>query len=259
MASQQSQQNEEEEDYSVSGPLLVNKLQEAGINPQDIKKLSESGLNTVEAVAYTPKKALMAIKGISEQKHTRLYPSDSKAPQKSTHAAPSSSISPQAQRTSTPCSAVASRPVPSPSSSESSELESRRFAIRSLFCLLIVDSVTNLYRTDFNGRGELSARQTHLGKFLRTLQRLADEFGVAVVITNQVMSNPDASAGPYVGNDKKPIGGNILAHASTTRLQLKKGRANTRQAKIYDSPCLPESESMFAILASGIGDPEEET
>ena len=104
------------------------------------------------------------------------------------------------------------------------------------FCLLIVDSVTNLYRTDFNGRGELSARQTHLGKFLRTLQRLADEvrtliplvwlviknvylfkFGVAVVITNQVMSNPDASAGPYAGNDKKPIGGNILAHASTTR------------------------------------------
>lgn len=47
------------------------------------------------------------------------------------------------------------------------------FVIR--FCLLIVDSVTNLYRTDFNGRGELSARQTHLGKFLRTLQRLADE------------------------------------------------------------------------------------
>lgn len=43
------------------------------------------------------------------------------------------------------------------------------------FCLLIVDSATNLYRTDFNGRGELSARQAHLGKFLRTLQRLADE------------------------------------------------------------------------------------
>ncbi|KAI0348554.1 Rad51-domain-containing protein [Trametopsis cervina] len=39
-------------------------------------------------------------------------------------------------------------------------------------------------------------------------------------MTNQVMSNPDASAGPYVGNDKKPIGGNILAHASTTRYCL---------------------------------------
>jgi DNA repair protein RAD51 len=98
--------------------------------------------------------------------------------------------------------------------------------------LLIVDSCTALYRTDFSGRGELSSRQTHLGKFLRTLQRLADEvgavllldchsqcsqFGIAVVVTNQVMSNPDASAGPYAGNEKKPIGGNIMAHASTTR------------------------------------------
>lgn len=72
MASQQSQQHEEEEDFQISGPLLVNKLQEAGINPQDIKKLAENGLNTVEAVAYTPKKALMAIKGISEQKADKI-------------------------------------------------------------------------------------------------------------------------------------------------------------------------------------------
>lgn len=43
------------------------------------------------------------------------------------------------------------------------------------------------------------------------------QFGIAVVITNQVMSNPDAAAGPYAGNEKKPIGGNIIAHASTTR------------------------------------------
>jgi len=128
----------------------------------------------------------------------------------------------------------------------------------SRFCLLVVDSCTALYRTDFSGRGELSSRQNHLGKFLRTLQRLADEFGIAVVVTNQVMSNPDAAAGPYASNEKKPIGGNIMAHASTTRLQLKKSRGNTRSCKIYDSPCLPEMETHFAILASGIGDPEEE-
>ena len=53
------------------------------------------------------------------------------------------------------------------------------------FALIIVDSVTALYRTEFNGRGELSARQIHLGRFLRSLQRLADEFGCAVIITNQ--------------------------------------------------------------------------
>lgn len=52
------------------------------------------------------------------------------------------------------------------------------------FALMVIDSSTALYRTDFSGRGELSARQMHLAKFLRTLQRIADEFGVAVVITN---------------------------------------------------------------------------
>jgi DNA repair protein RAD51 len=52
----------------------------------------------------------------------------------------------------------------------------------SRFALMIVDSATALYRTDFSGRGELSARQMHLAKFLRQLLRLADEFGVAVVM-----------------------------------------------------------------------------
>jgi len=68
----QSQQIEEEEEYQISGPLLVNKLQEAGIHANDIKKLSEFGLNTVEAVAFTPKKALLTIKGISEQKADKI-------------------------------------------------------------------------------------------------------------------------------------------------------------------------------------------
>jgi DNA repair protein RAD51 len=64
----------------------------------------------------------------------------------------------------------------------------------SRFALLIVDSATALYRTDFSGRGELSARQMHLAKFLRQLLRIADEFGVAVVITNQVVASVDGSA-----------------------------------------------------------------
>lgn len=56
----------------------------------------------------------------------------------------------------------------------------------SRFALVVVDSATALYRSEFNGRGELAARQIQLGRFLRALQKLADEFGVAVVITNQV-------------------------------------------------------------------------
>jgi DNA repair protein RAD51 len=124
------------------------------------------------------------------------------------------------------------------------------------FALLIVDSATALYRTDFMGRGELSSRQTHLAKFMRTLQRLADEFGIAVVITNQVVAQVDGGPSAMFNPDpKKPIGGNIIAHSSTTRLSLKKGRGETRICKIYDSPCLPEADCMFAITEEGISDP----
>lgn len=49
------------------------------------------------------------------------------------------------------------------------------FLFQRRFALMIVDSATALYRTDFSGRGELSARQMHLAKFLRSLQKLADE------------------------------------------------------------------------------------
>lgn len=121
------------------------------------------------------------------------------------------------------------------------------------FSLLIVDSLTNLFRTDFSGRGELNARQIALAKYMRGLQRLADEFGVAVIVTNQVVAKVDAMS---FGGDKTPIGGNIVAHASTTRLALRKGRATTRIMKIVDSPCLPESEAVFEITAEGIKNPE---
>ncbi|XP_075223979.1 RAD51 recombinase homolog spn-A [Lycorma delicatula] len=126
----------------------------------------------------------------------------------------------------------------------------------SRYALLIVDSAMALYRTDYSGRGELSARQMHLARFLRMLLRLADEFGVAVVITNQVVAQVDGAA-MFTADPKKPVGGNIMAHASTTRLYLRKGRGETRICKIYDSPCLPETEAMFAINADGIGDAKE--
>ncbi|XP_025105804.1 DNA repair protein RAD51 homolog 1 [Pomacea canaliculata] len=126
----------------------------------------------------------------------------------------------------------------------------------SRYAVLIVDSATALYRTDYSGRGELSARQMHLARFLRMLLRLADEYGVAVVITNQVVAQVDGAA-MFSADPKKPIGGNIIAHASTTRLYLRKGRGETRICKIYDSPCLPEAEAMFAINADGIGDAKD--
>ena len=122
------------------------------------------------------------------------------------------------------------------------------------FSLLIVDSATALYRTDYNGRGELSTRQMSLAKFLRNLQRIADEHKIVVVITNQVVATVDGNG--FGGNDKKPIGGHIMAHACQTRLYLKKGLKQNRICKIYDSPSLPESETTYSITERGIDDPQ---
>jgi len=125
------------------------------------------------------------------------------------------------------------------------------------YALLIVDSATALYRTDYSGRGELGARQLHLARFLRCLTNLAETYRIAIVITNQVVATVDGAAAMFSADPKKPIGGHIIAHASTTRLYFKKGLGNTRICKIFDSPCLPESEAVFSITEEGIRDANE--
>ncbi|KIH67175.1 Rad51 protein [Ancylostoma duodenale] len=148
----------------------------------------------------------------------------------------------------------------------------------SRYALLIVDSATGLFRSDYCGRGELAARQMALSKLvmMRLLIKLADEFGVAVVITNQVVAQVDGGA-MFQMDAKKPIGGNIIAHMSTTRfvklfldpawwetllevtysLGLRKGRGETRICKVHQSPSLPEAEATFAITPGGIDDAPE--
>jgi DNA repair protein RAD51 len=129
----------------------------------------------------------------------------------------------------------------------------REFMTKEKFSLIVVDSSTALFRVDYSGRGELAARQMLLARFLRDLFAIADDFGVACVITNQVVAKVDGSAA-FGGPQTVPIGGNIIAHASTTRLALRKGKGEERVCKIYDSPCLPESEAVFVISTGGIAD-----
>lgn len=122
--------------------------------------------------------------------------------------------------------------------------------------LLIVDSIISLFRTDFTGRGELGERQQKLNQFLSRLLRIAEEFNIAIFITNQMMADPGSTM-TFVSDPKKPIGGHVLAHASTTRVYLRKGRNETRVAKIYDSPDVPEAEAMYAITNGGIDNAAE--
>jgi len=90
-----------------------------------------------------------------------------------------------------------------------------------------------------------SARLSSSAEYLAALTRLSSIYNLAVFITNQVTADPGASA--MFGDTKKPIGGHVLAHASTVRISLKKGRGEQRIAKIYDSPDMPEADCTFQI------------
>ncbi|NXU65563.1 DMC1 protein, partial [Horornis vulcanius] len=125
-----------------------------------------------------------------------------------------------------------------------------------IFKLLIIDSIMALFRVDFSGRGELAERQQKLAQMLSRLQKISEEYNVAVFVTNQMTADPGATM-TFQADPKKPIGGHILAHASTTRISLRKGRGELRIAKIYDSPEMPENEATFAITTGGIADAKE--
>lgn len=320
------------------GPLCVSKLEQNGISSGDIKKLQEAGLHTIEAVAYTPKKMLLAIKGISDAKADKIlmeayklipmgFTTASEFHQKRSEIIQLTTGSKELDKLlqggvetgsitelfgefrtgktqlchqlAVTCQlpidmgggegkalyidtegtfrperllAIAERYGLNGSdvldnvayaraynSDHQTQLliQASAMMTETRYALVIVDSATSLYRTDYSGRGELSERQMHMARFLRTLHRIADEFGVAVVITNQVVATVDGAASMFNADPKKPIGGNIMAHASTTRLYLRKGRGDSRVCKIYDSPSLPESEAVFAISQEGIIDSKE--
>lgn len=69
------------------------------------------------------------------------------------------------------------------------------------------------------------------------------------------MANPGATMS-FAGDTKLPVGGHILGHASTTRLQLRKGKGDERICKVYDSPNLKCEDAVFALSENGIIDAE---
>jgi DNA repair protein RadA len=121
--------------------------------------------------------------------------------------------------------------------------------------LIIVDSLTSHFRSEYLGREMLAERQQKLNKHLHKLIRLARAFNAVAIVTNQVMSKPDV----FFGNAVHPVGGHIVAHTSHTRIFLRKSaRGPVRIARLVSSPYLPEGERIFKITENGMEDVKEE-
>ena len=121
--------------------------------------------------------------------------------------------------------------------------------------LIVVDSLTGHFRSEYIGRENLAARQQKLNQHMHKLIRLARAFNAIAFVTNQVMSSPDV----FFGEPVRPVGGHIVAHTSHTRIFLRKARRGpVRIARLVSSPYLPEGECVFRITENGIEDAEED-
>jgi len=121
--------------------------------------------------------------------------------------------------------------------------------------LIVVDSLTAHFRSEYLGRESLALRQQRLNKHMHKLIRLARAFNAVAFVTNQVMASPDV----FFGDPIRPIGGHVVGHTSHTRVFLRKSSGSpVRIARLVSSPYLPEGERTFRVTENGIEDVVEE-
>ncbi|WP_132058968.1 DNA repair and recombination protein RadA [Halorussus amylolyticus] len=125
-----------------------------------------------------------------------------------------------------------------------SETQEDEYPIR----LLCVDSLTAHFRAEYVGRGELAERQQKLNKHLHDLDKVGNLHNTAIVVTNQVASNPDS----FFGDPTQPIGGNILGHKSTFRIYLRKSKGDKRIVRLVDAPNLADGEAVMRVQDGGL-------
>jgi DNA repair protein RadA len=115
--------------------------------------------------------------------------------------------------------------------------------------LVIVDSIISLHRAEYTGRETLAERQQRLNVMLHKLIRLSEVYNIAVVLTNQVQVSPDSN------DPVRASGGNIMGHACTYRIFLRKvGR--DRIAIMVDSPHHAYDQVKFTISEKGVENAE---
>jgi DNA repair protein RadA len=115
--------------------------------------------------------------------------------------------------------------------------------------LLIIDSMTDLYKADYCGRKNLAERQQRLNNQMHNLSRLAQKNKIAVVITNQTSDTPDSFY-----NNKSPIGGKTLLYSSSYIVLLKGSRYDRMYAELTRSPFQQPDKIRFSISENGIED-----
>lgn len=131
-------------------------------------------------------------------------------------------------------------------------LEERAYELAKAYPikLIVIDSLTSLFRAEYIGRGTLAERQGLLNDHMHKLSNFVGLNNAVAVFTNQVQSNP----GQLFGDPTKPVGGHIVGHNATHRIYLRKGKQGRKVARMIDSPENPDVEALILVEECGVRD-----
>jgi len=111
--------------------------------------------------------------------------------------------------------------------------------------ILVHNSLTAPFRSDYAGISELQERQQQLNKVLRTLLRLGEIFKFATLYSNQVVAIPDRF------DNYAPVGGHVVSHITNHIFKLRKS-GKKRFLVAQDVPFMPQIEIEFKIAEKGV-------
>lgn len=119
--------------------------------------------------------------------------------------------------------------------------------------LIIIDSLTNVFRGNYVGRGEMWSRSDDMKDMTKLIKDLTEVHKVVLIFTSQVYGSPDAK--PWE-DDVKAYGGHIIGHAPQIRLKLDKPSGNPTAEKnrltIVKAMHLPNDQVLYKITNKGI-------
>ena len=140
-----------------------------------------------------------------------------------------------------------------PKAKDGMRLEQHDFEKDIPATLVILDSITGKFRKEFEGRGTLSDRQVKLSSHVRLLESVIESKNIICLVTNQAQE-----ALGVMGDNIRPVGGNVIGHTFTHRIYLKKPQSMSKDkitAILVDSPNKAKNEVVLELGSKGIQEP----
>ncbi|MFB6092007.1 MAG: DNA repair and recombination protein RadB [Haloquadratum sp.] len=136
--------------------------------------------------------------------------------------------------------------------SEAHDFEEQEEAVRDAAefaeraALIVLDSATGFYRLERTGESDDGEALRRVARQVTHLLSLARKHDLAVVITNQVFTDPDSDR-------TRALGGNTLEHWTGAVLRIERFRGGNRRATLEKHRARAAGESTtFQITADGI-------